>query len=183
MDKIRETRRRNLRYLASILGGTTELARRLKREQSQISHVIGNNPTKNIGNRLAANIERTLNLPFDWLSHEHEECIESSEVQTRLSPILPNNFKKINTQEFIDTLKNELLREVEKKFIATTKLLFETGKIEGIEQGKAEHLRTVATQLLQQDQPPKLVAKLLNLPLDEVLGLNFKRMLSQSTLD
>lgn len=46
---IKEIRRENLRSLAKSAGGITALADKLSRAQSQISHLIGNKPLKNIG--------------------------------------------------------------------------------------------------------------------------------------
>ncbi|EDP46355.1 LexA family protein [Rickettsiella grylli] len=68
---IKDIRRKNLRILARTAGGITVLSERLDRSQSQISHLIGNNPIKNIGDRLASHIEKTFNKPHGWLDHEH----------------------------------------------------------------------------------------------------------------
>ena len=69
---VKETRRKNLRKLARLVGGITELSERLDRSQSQISHLIGNNPIKNIGDRLASHIEEVFGKPRGWLDYEHE---------------------------------------------------------------------------------------------------------------
>ena len=68
---VKDIRRKNLRKLAQLVGGITDLSEHLDRSQSQISHLIGNSPIKNIGDRLAAHIERVFNKPSGWLDHEH----------------------------------------------------------------------------------------------------------------
>lgn len=66
---VKEIRRNNLRMLARSVGGVTCLAERLARSQSQISHLIGTNPVKNIGDKLAAEVERVFEKPIGWLDH------------------------------------------------------------------------------------------------------------------
>src|SRR5258708_7589976 len=66
---VKEIRRNNLRMLARSVGGVTSLAERLSRSQSQISHLIGTNPVKNIGDKLAAEVERVFEKPIGWLDH------------------------------------------------------------------------------------------------------------------
>ncbi|WP_010598374.1 S24 family peptidase [Rickettsiella massiliensis] len=68
---VKDIRRKNLRNLARTVGGITDLSERLDRSQSQISHLIGNSPIKNIGDRLASHIEQVFNKPHGWLDHEH----------------------------------------------------------------------------------------------------------------
>jgi SOS-response transcriptional repressor LexA len=65
-------RRENLRALAKAVGGITALANRLGKSQGQISHLIGLNPTKNIGDKLAAEIEQAFNKPPGWLDWRQE---------------------------------------------------------------------------------------------------------------
>lgn len=72
----KDIRRENLRALAKSIGGITQLAKKLKKSQSQISHLIGQNPIKNVGDRLASQIENEFNKPHGWLDHEHPELIK-----------------------------------------------------------------------------------------------------------
>lgn len=68
---VKDIRRKNLRSLARAVGGVTELAEQLERSQSQISHLIGTNPVKNIGDRLATHVEKVFNKPHGWLDQLH----------------------------------------------------------------------------------------------------------------
>ncbi len=70
---IKALRRVNLRKIANQLGGISILARQLNKTPAQISHLIGINASKNIGDKLAHNIEQALNLPKNWLDVEHLE--------------------------------------------------------------------------------------------------------------
>jgi SOS-response transcriptional repressor LexA len=71
MMHVKDIRRRNLRVLARAVGGVTQLANRLEKSQSQVSHLIGSNPVKNIGDKFAAEVERAFDKPLGWLDHEH----------------------------------------------------------------------------------------------------------------
>lgn len=71
MTNIKVIRRENLRALAKLAGGITRLADRLNKTQSQISHLIGSNPVKNIGDKIAAQAEREFKKPMGWLDRDH----------------------------------------------------------------------------------------------------------------
>lgn len=77
---IKNVRRENLRFLAKSIGGITRLAERLGKTQSQISHLIGNHPVKNIGDKIAAEAEVAFNKPAGWLDREHNGSRESLPV-------------------------------------------------------------------------------------------------------
>lgn len=68
---VKDIRRQNLRGLSRISGGVSKLAERLEKSQSQISHLIGTNPVKNIGDKFAAHVERIFNKPYGWLDQMH----------------------------------------------------------------------------------------------------------------
>lgn len=76
--KVKEIRRQNLRFLSRTVGGVTHLAERLSRSQSQISHLIGSNPVKNIGDKLAGDVERVFDKPSGWMDHEHPSIQEEA---------------------------------------------------------------------------------------------------------
>lgn len=81
---VKDIRRKNLRAIARSVGGVTQLAERLGKSQSQISHLIGTNPVKNIGDRFAAEVEKAFTKPHGWLDHEHHDLQEESAIyQTR----------------------------------------------------------------------------------------------------
>jgi SOS-response transcriptional repressor LexA len=94
---IKDIRRKNLRALAKAVSGVTALANRLDKAQSQISHLIGSNPCKRIGDKMAAHIERVFNKPAGWLDQVHEDggsTVFSSSIlsaQTRVMslPVVP----------------------------------------------------------------------------------------------
>lgn len=77
---VKDIRRKNLRTLSRAVGGVTKLAERLEKAQSQISHLIGTNPVKNVGDKLAAHIEKTFNKPYGWLDQPHESIEEEGAV-------------------------------------------------------------------------------------------------------
>ena len=68
--RVKQIRLQNLRLLAEQVGGVTALASRLNRSQSQLSHLIGANPVKNIGDKFAALVEQVFGQPPGWLDQE-----------------------------------------------------------------------------------------------------------------
>lgn len=70
---ITEIRYRNARYLAESVGGINAVADKLGKSQPQVSHLLADNPVKNIGNKIARQFEVAFNKPKDWLDHSHHE--------------------------------------------------------------------------------------------------------------
>lgn len=68
---VKDIRRDNMRALAESIGGITAMAERLGKSQSQISHLIGYTPIKNIGDRIAAEVEKAFGKSFGWLDRDH----------------------------------------------------------------------------------------------------------------
>lgn len=64
-------RRENLRRLAEQRGGMARLAEALDRSLSQLSQLIGENPSGNIGNKFARYVEQALGLEHGWLDVLH----------------------------------------------------------------------------------------------------------------
>lgn len=77
---VKEIRRKNLRGLARAIGGVTQLAKHLGKTQSQISHLIGTNPVKNIGDRFASHVEKIFEKSTGWLDQEHHDIQEASGI-------------------------------------------------------------------------------------------------------
>lgn len=68
-----EIRRENARLLAAEVGQPADLARRLGMSDSQMGQLIGRNPVRNIGPRVARRIEEVCGKPEGWLDVEHQE--------------------------------------------------------------------------------------------------------------
>lgn len=64
---VKSIRRENVRALAKSVGGISRLAIRLNKSQSQVSHLIGTSPIKNIGDKIASQIEIIFGKPAGWL--------------------------------------------------------------------------------------------------------------------
>ena len=69
-----EIRRENARALMDDeCGGVlAEFARRIKRSDTQANHLIGPNPFKNIGGKLARHIESSFKKSTGWLDARHD---------------------------------------------------------------------------------------------------------------
>ncbi|MGE3920848.1 MAG: S24 family peptidase [Gammaproteobacteria bacterium] len=77
---VKDIRRHNLRELCKGVGSVTALSKLLKKSQAQISHLIGKTPTKNIGDRLAAQIEVAFEKPHGWLDKLHDATTRYEEL-------------------------------------------------------------------------------------------------------
>lgn len=79
MKTAADIRRENVRRLAKKWGGNNAFAARIGRDASQVSRLIGDNASVNIGTRVARDIERSLNLPTGYLDSEHVEMSETAQ--------------------------------------------------------------------------------------------------------
>ncbi len=70
---IDELRRHNGRILASGYPSLSAFGEAIDRSPVQISQLLGSNPRKNIGRKIARHIEKCLGLPVGWLDQEHDE--------------------------------------------------------------------------------------------------------------
>jgi SOS-response transcriptional repressor LexA len=77
---VKHTRRENMRALSRSIGGISALAKRLNKSQSQISQLIGITPAKNIGDKIAAQVEKSFNKPLGWLDKDHYGVQESPAI-------------------------------------------------------------------------------------------------------
>ena len=89
---VKDIRRKNLRALARAIGGVTQLAKYLGKTQSQISHLIGTNPVKNIGDRFASHVEKTFDKPMGWLDQDHFDIQETSGIYSA-NPLRRSSFQ------------------------------------------------------------------------------------------
>ncbi len=81
----------NARLLADREGGITRFADKIKRSQSQASHIIGKNPIKRISGKLARHIESSFGVDDGWLD------------QAR-----PSEWMKIQSQQWLDLLRLDM---------------------------------------------------------------------------
>jgi hypothetical protein len=80
--KIKDIRREVLRkYRNDLPRGDTDLADKLERSLSQINQIIGPNPTRGIGDALAADIETKLGKPSGWLDRLEEPVPTANHIQ------------------------------------------------------------------------------------------------------
>lgn len=70
---ISEIRRTTARALAAKLGGPAEFARKVGMSDSHISQLLGDKPTKNIGNKIARRFEAAFGKPEGWLDAARTE--------------------------------------------------------------------------------------------------------------
>ncbi|AVL76174.1 LexA family transcriptional repressor [Providencia rettgeri] len=71
MKTIDQIRAENARKLRDSVGGNAAFATHIDREPTQVSRLIGINPTKKIGDIMARHIEKCFGLPIAWLDQEH----------------------------------------------------------------------------------------------------------------
>lgn len=165
---IKSIRRINLRRIARSAGGVTALARRVNHSQSQISHLIGPRPSKNIGDKLAAKFEAALHKPPGWLDKLHDGPTDFPPLFTNKVQSLINNApEKIAIKKYIEILKTELQTAIENSLFTTAEVAFEEGKAIGIKQGEYEISRMIITRLTEKGYDLAFIAELTDLPVDE----------------
>lgn len=72
MRSVYETRRDSLRTLITQWGGPTSLAKKLGHSNgSYVAQLVGPNPSREISEKVARQIEGKLGLPVGWLDQEH----------------------------------------------------------------------------------------------------------------
>jgi SOS-response transcriptional repressor LexA len=87
---ISEIRLENARYLANSIGGVVAMSVKLGKSQPQVSHFIGGNPVKNIGNKIARQIEAAFDKENGWLDNCH------TKISDMAHNALSNATKKTN---------------------------------------------------------------------------------------
>lgn len=105
----KDIRRENLRALAKQLGGITQLAEKLGKSQSQISQLIGKSPSKNIGDKIATQVENLFNKPHGWMDtlHNHiDETTTAYELFRKSAPHRPIPLIRWNTVEINQPLNS-----------------------------------------------------------------------------
>lgn len=75
MRTVYDIRRENLRTLARQWGGPTSLSRKLGHSNgSYLAQLIGPNPSRDVSEKTARDIEKRLQLPTGWMDAEHGEA-------------------------------------------------------------------------------------------------------------
>lgn len=77
MTDINQIRRDNARALMEGMS-KADFGRMIGRSSSQVGHIIGPNPTRNIGNPMARHIERCFNKPTGWMDIQHKKVQDAS---------------------------------------------------------------------------------------------------------
>ena len=102
MLSVYETRRGNLRLLVKEWGGPTSLAKKLGHTNgSYLAQLIGPNPSREISEKVAREIEGKLGLPLGWLDANHDgntkvddtalaECVRATTTAIREAKLHPS---------------------------------------------------------------------------------------------
>lgn len=79
----KDIRLKNARTLLAEAGSRKAMAKRLDKSEGQIGHIMGPNPIKGIGNKIAREIEIAFDKPEGWLDVDHEfiEEVSRSNIQ------------------------------------------------------------------------------------------------------
>lgn len=101
MGKIDDNRRKNARLLAAEIGGNSRFARKVELSDSRVSQLIGENYTRNIGDKTAAMIEQAFCKESGWL----DSIIEPDAINP---PSTPKDRNAIESSHQSDAIKTEL---------------------------------------------------------------------------
>jgi len=122
---ISEIRLHNMRALAKQIGGITAMANRLDKTQGQISHLIGSNPIKNIGSRIAREVDNVFGLPEGWMDQDHTgailDALPTGETDELSKQIL------VHLESLTHEQRLDVLRSVKEKGIQNQQILEELG--------------------------------------------------------
>ncbi|PXX42038.1 hypothetical protein [Undibacterium pigrum] len=66
--------RANARYLAESVGGFRRFGEKVGLAEAQVSQLLGKNPRRNIGVKIARRIEEAFEKPLGWIDQRHEEA-------------------------------------------------------------------------------------------------------------
>jgi hypothetical protein len=83
MRSVYDQRRENLRNLLAQWGGPTSMARKLGHANgSYVAQLAGPNPSRDISEKVARDMEAKLQLPIGWLDQEHPGNTRQVDDQT-----------------------------------------------------------------------------------------------------
>ncbi|NOR81208.1 MAG: hypothetical protein GQ529_10325 [Methyloprofundus sp.] len=118
---ISEIRLENARYLANSIGGVVAMSVRLGKSQPQVSHFIGGNPIKNIGNRIARQIEEAFDKENGWLDNCHTESSDMAHnalsIATKKTNFLAIPLGLLGEHDFCTFINSLSKLEYEKVYI------------------------------------------------------------------
>lgn len=83
---ISEIRCHNTRLLVDSYGAMARFADVLGRAHAQVGHRVGKNPTRNIGSKVAREIEQCTGKPRGWLDAYHVDSVEGLLPHDHQSP-------------------------------------------------------------------------------------------------
>jgi phage repressor protein C with HTH and peptisase S24 domain len=98
---IAHIRRDNARDLSNKCQGISAFAEKLGKSQSQISSLIGTNPTKNIGNKIAREIEAAFGLPHGWMDVLHGPSITEIEEEVGGPVHAWDNLSELDPEHYV----------------------------------------------------------------------------------
>lgn len=82
----------NMRQLEKDAGGRAALSEKLGIAYAQVSHYIGKNPVRNIGDKIARQAEEAFVLPFGWMDRRHDDApVEVAPVVVADTPVEKRN--------------------------------------------------------------------------------------------
>ena len=102
MRSVYEQRRDNLRELMRSWGGPTSLAKKLAHANgSYLAQLAGPNPSREVSEKVAREIEGKLGLPLGWMDVEHDrrapvddtalaECVRATTTAVREAKVHPS---------------------------------------------------------------------------------------------
>jgi len=103
--EIKDLRRANARHLALKVGGISAFAEKINKQQSQISHVIGEKPIKGIGDSIARQINEAFKMGRGWLDQHHQALDYDRLSQSDWARMKLNYLNASNVTETPETYK------------------------------------------------------------------------------
>lgn len=106
MKSIYDIRRFNAQLLSEYCGSMASFSERIGRAQTQVSRLMGKNPTRNIGDKLARHIESCFCLPAYWLDRQHHHDLDNLDSSLQNFLLNESKFKELHT--FMETIRDAI---------------------------------------------------------------------------
>lgn len=102
LQSISQIRYTNARQLMQDAGSQVAMRQIVNRSQSQISQIIGRNPSKAIGNSMARWLEQCFNKEYGWLDHAHSGTVDAALQSVKVKRSRCQLVPRISWQQLIN---------------------------------------------------------------------------------
>jgi len=111
-----EIRLINARDLSLSVGGVLAMSKKLGKPQAQVTHIIGENPIRNIGNKIARQIEEAFSKEEGWLDRVHLDSAEELESLANVSKLSKEAFNVAEEFQGLNPAQKAVIKQTIQAF-------------------------------------------------------------------